>query len=177
MTDGCAIVPKRSQYAKTWAAEVTELRDKLNSVGIDTMYSCFSSKALLRGAGATGLSSIGLGSDPLIAGAAGAAGLAVGAMSVIRRQTEEGSSFVGGITCRLSVSNGAGSETCRPLELDKAARNEIDTQCLTRLRLRPTRHVEVAPVAGSWAIIDHLRNPEHRELFLSGLRLAAGETA
>jgi hypothetical protein len=38
----------------------------------------------LRGAGATGLSSIGLGSDPLIAGAAGAAGLAVGAMSVIR---------------------------------------------------------------------------------------------
>jgi hypothetical protein len=74
----------QDQYAKTWAAEVTELRDKLNSVGIDTMYSCFSSKALLGGAGATGLSSIGLGSDPLIAGAAGAAGLAVGAMSVIR---------------------------------------------------------------------------------------------
>jgi len=23
----------------------------------------------------------------------------------------------------------------------------------------------------------HLRNPEHRELFLSGLRLAAGETS
>jgi hypothetical protein len=72
------------EYAKTWAAEVKELAEKLRGIGIDTMFSCFSTKSVLPGAGAGGLSSIGLGSDPVIAGAVGAAGLAVGAMSVIR---------------------------------------------------------------------------------------------
>ena len=41
-------------------------------------------------------------------------------------------------------------------------------ETVTQLRTLTT---EVVPSAAHW------RNPEHRELFLSGLRLAAGETA
>ncbi len=73
----------QDEYGKIWVTQVKDLYEKLKEVGIDTIFSCFSVKAALPAGVATGLTTIGLAVNPVVAGTAG---LAFGAMSILRDQ-------------------------------------------------------------------------------------------
>jgi hypothetical protein len=69
------------EYDKIWATKLKELREKLNDVGIDTMLICFNMKAMLPAGVAGAAAACALPLNPI---AAGAAGLALGAIPVLR---------------------------------------------------------------------------------------------
>ena len=71
----------KEEYAKIWAPKVTELRDSLSEVGIDTIFSCFNLKAALPTGIAAGAAALSLTLNPI---AAGTAGLALGAIPSLR---------------------------------------------------------------------------------------------
>ena len=69
------------EYDKTWAAQLDELRETMNELAIDTVLSCFNLKAVLPAGAAAAATTMGLTMNPV---AAGAAGLAFGAIPVVR---------------------------------------------------------------------------------------------
>ena len=71
----------QDEYAKFWALELKNLHEKLASVGIDTVFGCFSVKAALPAGLATWVTTLGLAVNPVVAGAAG---FALGAVPIFR---------------------------------------------------------------------------------------------
>jgi len=72
----------REESEKIWMPKLAELREKLADVGISTMYSCFNLKETTLPAGAVGaVAALALPLNPI---AAGVAGLALGAIPVLR---------------------------------------------------------------------------------------------
>jgi hypothetical protein len=69
------------EYDKFWGSEIKALHDKFTEVGIDTVFSCFSVKAALPAGLAGFVTTLGLSINPIVAGAAG---LALGAVPIIR---------------------------------------------------------------------------------------------
>jgi hypothetical protein len=71
----------KDEYQKLWGAQLSELREKLSEVGIDTIRSCFGVTAVLPAAITSAAAHYDL---PLNAVAAGTAGLAMGIIPVLR---------------------------------------------------------------------------------------------
>jgi hypothetical protein len=70
----------RDEVDKHWAARLAELRSKLEEVGIETMLGCFNLKAMLPAGVAGAAAAMALPLNPI---AAGAAGVALGAIPVL----------------------------------------------------------------------------------------------
>jgi hypothetical protein len=71
----------QDEYGKEWKPQLAELREKLREVGIDTVYGCFSLKAVLPAGLASWATALGLAVNPVVAGTAG---LALGAVPIFR---------------------------------------------------------------------------------------------
>ncbi|MGE0887368.1 MAG: DUF6236 family protein [Blastocatellales bacterium] len=79
----------RDEYEKLWDAKLTDLREKLADVGIDTMFSCFNLKATLPAAAMGAAAGMALPLNPIAAGTAGLALAAIPALRDKRKSARE----------------------------------------------------------------------------------------
>jgi hypothetical protein len=76
----------QDQYQKTWGAQMTELREKLHEIGIDTVWACFNVKHTLPGAIAGAAAMMGVTIPPDVAAGIG---ITVGTVNVMRDKRKE----------------------------------------------------------------------------------------